>query len=66
MENMSFQRSKSIITPMRLYWDVNNDLKLSITNAYRFAIKVSETFFVVLCMCSRILVLIFNYINEME
>lgn len=39
MENVSFKRSSSIITPMRLYWDVKNELELDINNAYRFAQK---------------------------
>jgi len=42
MENVTFQRSKAIITPMRLYWDVKNELQLSINNAYRFACKNND------------------------
>ena len=44
MVNVSFQRSKALITPMRLYWDMNKELQLAITNAYRFATKVTFSF----------------------
>jgi len=42
MVNVSFQRSKALITPMRLYWDMNKELQLAITNAYRFATKNND------------------------
>ncbi|XP_057315865.1 carnitine O-palmitoyltransferase 1, liver isoform-like [Hydractinia symbiolongicarpus] len=34
-----FKRSNAVITPMRLYWDVNKELAKSIDEAYKFSIK---------------------------
>lgn len=39
-----FKRSNAVITPMRLYWDVNEELAKSIDEAYRFSIKVSQCY----------------------
>jgi len=38
----SFQRSKAAITPMRLYWDLNEDLINSINDAYELSLKNND------------------------
>lgn len=37
----AFQRSKALITPMRLYWDINDGLVKCIDDAFSLAQKVS-------------------------
>jgi len=38
----SFQRSKAAITPMRLYWDLNEDLINNINDAYELSLKNND------------------------
>lgn len=42
MKEGSFKRSKALITPMRLYWDVNEDLAKNINDAYYFCQKNND------------------------
>jgi len=47
--NQTFSRSKAVITPMRLYWDINAELEKSVAEAKLFCVKNNED----LALCVR-------------